>query len=219
MKKETKNENQKHLKKGPKLRDLILPNKKINFFVTTILLLGILSGSMFLMMSNETDKTSVITQIQTFFKNISTSSIDNGLALKNSFIINYIFVGSIFLLGLSMIGIIINIFLTYLKGFLVGFSIASIILTYSVQGLLASILYALFSQLLNVIIVIILSIYSIMFSINLLKIITSKKGNNRLMLKKYLVILMFCIIVSFLSSLLEVYVFPSILKVMISIYV
>ena len=219
MKKETKNENQKHLKKGPKLRNLILPNKKINFFVTTILLLGILSGAMFLMMSNETDKTSVITQIQTFFKNISTSSIDNGLALKNSFIINYIFVGSIFLLGLSMIGIIINIFLTYLKGFLVGFSIASIILTYSVKGLLASILYALFSQLLNVIIVIILSIYSIMFSINLLKIITSKKGNNRLMLKKYLVILMFCIIVSFLSSLLEVYVFPSILKVMISIYV
>ncbi len=219
MKKETKNENQKHLKKGPKSRNLILPNKKINFFVTTILLLGILSGAMFLMMSNETDKTSVITQIQTFFKNISTSSIDNGLALKNSFIINYIFVGSIFLLGLSMIGIIINIFLTYLKGFLVGFSIASIILTYSVKGLLASILYALFSQLLNVIIVIILSIYSIMFSINLLKIITSKKGNNRLMLKKYLVILMFCIIVSFLSSLLEVYVFPSILKVMISIYV
>ena len=205
------------MKKKTKLRELILPHKKINFFVSTILILGILSGAIFLMMSNETDKTSVITQIQTFFKNISTSSIDNGLALKNSFIINYIFVGSIFLLGLSMI--IINIFLTYLKGFLVGFSIASIILTYSVKGLLASILYALFSQLLNVIIVIILSIYSIMFSINLLKIITSKKGNNRLMLKKYLVILMFCIIVSFLSSLLEVYVFPSILKVMISIYV
>lgn len=210
----------KRMKNKTKLRDLILPNKKINYFIITILILGIISGSIFLMVSTETDKTSVITQIQTFFKNISTNSIDNGLALKNSLIINYLFVAAIWILGLSMIGIIINIFLTYIKGFLVGFSISSIFLTYNYKGILATLLYTFPSQILNIIVVSILSIYSIMFSKNLLQIIISKKNtNNRLMLKKYIVILMLCIILSFISSLLEVYIFPNLLKLVIKYYI
>lgn len=211
MKKSTKN--------NIKLIDLILPNKKINFFIITIILLGIISGSIFLMMSNETDKANVVTQIETFLKNISTNSIDNGLALKNSLIINYLFVGIIWILGLSMIGIIINIFLAYIKGFLVGFSIASIFLTYKTKGIIACILYTFPTQIINIIVIIILSIYSIMFSKNLLEIINSKKNNNRLMLKKYLVILIICIILSFISSLLEVYLFPNLLKLVVKYYI
>lgn len=207
------------MQKNIKLRELILPNKKINFFIITIMLLGIISGSIFLMMSSEVDKNSVITQIQDFFINVSKGSIDNGQAFKNSLIINYLFVGGIWLLGLSMIGVVVNIFLTYIKGFLVGFSIASIFLTYSYKGIVGVLFYTMLSQVLNLLVVGILSIYSIMFSYNLLKIITSKKGNNRLMLKKYLVILIFSIMISFVSSVLEVYVFPNLLKLFISIYV
>jgi len=210
----------KRIKNNTKLIDLILPNKKTNFFIITILILGILSGSIFLMISNETDKSSVITQIQTFFTNISTNDIDNGLALKNSLIINYLFMGIIWILGLSMIGVIVNIFLTYIKGFLVGFSISSIFLTYKYKGLLAVLLYTFPCQIINLIVVSLLSIYSIMFAKNLLQIITSKKNtNNRLMLKKYTVILMMCIILSFISSLLEVYVFPNLLKLVIKYYI
>ena len=212
MKKSTKNK--------IKLSDLILPNKKINFFIITIMILGIISGSIFLMISNEIDKTSVITQIENFFTNISTNSIDNGLAFKNSLIINYLFVGVIWILGLSMIGVIINIFLTYIKGFLVGFSISSIFLTYKSKGILAVLLYTFPIQIINIFVVILLSIYSIMFSKNLLEIITSKKiTNNRLMLKKYIVILMICIILSFIASLLEVYVFPNLLKLVVKYYI
>lgn len=208
------------MKKKAKLRELILPNKKINFFVSTILILGILSGAIFLMMSNEADKSSVVKQIQTFFTNISTNSIDNGLALRNSLTINYIFVGTLWILGLSMIGVLVNIFLTYIKGFLVGFSVASIFFTYGYKGILASILYTFPSQILNIIVVIVLSIYSIMFANNLFHMIFSKKNmNNRTMLKKYFVILMGCIIISFISSILEVYLFPNILKLVISFYV
>lgn len=207
-------------KNNTKLIDLILPNKRINFFIITILILGIISGSIFLMISNETDKTNVITQIETFFQNISNNSIDNGLALKNSLIINYLFVSVIWILGLSMIGVIANIFLTYIKGFLVGFSLSSIFLTYSYKGLLACLLYTFPTQIINIIVVSILSIYSIMFAKNLLQIITSKKNTNkRLILKKYSVILMICVILSFISSLLEVFIFPSILKLVIKYYI
>lgn len=208
------------MEKKKKLRDLILPSKKINFFIVTIMLLGILSGSIFLMMSNEVDKNSVIQQIQNFFMNVSKGDVDNGLAFRNSLIINYIFVGVIWILGLSMIGIIANVFLTYIKGFLVGFSVSSLFLTYGYKGILATLLYTFPSQILNIIVVMVLSIYSIMFANQLIQMIFSKKStNNRVMLKKYFVILMFSIIVSFVSSLLEVYVFPNILKLVVSVYV
>ena len=211
MKKRTKNQT--------KLKDLILPNKKINLFITTTLILGIIAGSIFLMISNETDKNNVITQIEIFFKNISTNSIDSGLALKNSLIINYLFVGIIWILGLTIIGVLINIFLTFIKGFLVGFSISSIFLTYNAKGLVAILLYTFPTQIINLIVVSILSIYSIMFSKNLIQIITGKTKNNKIMLKKYLVILMMSIILSFISSLLEAYLFPNILRLIIKYYI
>lgn len=201
------------------LKDLILPNKKINIFIITVLILGIISGSVFLVVSNETDKASVITQIETFMKNIDNNSIDNGLALRNSLIINYLFVGFIWILGLSMIGVLVNIFLTYIKGFLVGFSISSIFLTYGYKGVLSALLYTFPTQIINIIVVLLLSIYSIMFAKNLLQIIIVKKAtNNRLMLKRYFVILIMCIILSFISSLLETYVFPNILKLVVKYY-
>lgn len=200
-----------------KLIDIILPNKRINFFIITVLILGIISGSLFLMMTTDADKSSVINQIGSFFSNISTDSVDSGLAFKNSLIINYLFVFIIWSLGLSMIGVVINLFLTFLKGFLVGFSVGALFLTYSYKGVLASVLYVFLSQIFNIVVVVVLTIYSVMFSLNLFKIIT-KGGNNRLMLKRYIVILMFCIIISFISSILEVYLFPSILKLVVKYY-
>lgn len=204
--------------KKKKLWSLIFPSTKINFFSITLLMIGILSGSIFLMVSSEADKNVVITHIQNFFSNIASNNIEYGLALKNSLIINYLFVIGIWILGFSVIGIIFNIFLTYIKGFLVGFSISSIFLTYGYKGAIAVILYTFPSQILNLLVVIILTIYSIMFTLNLIKVILSKSNNQRLVLKRYLIIFIFCIIISFISSLLEVYVFPNLLKIIISIY-
>ena len=206
-------------KKKTKLSNIILPSKKINYFVITILLFGVISGSIFLIVLNDTDKSNAILQIETFISNIDGNKIDNGLALKNSLIINYIFVGLIWGLGLSIIGVIFNIFLTYIKGFIIGFSISSIFLTCKYKGILMGLLYIFPHQIINIIVVCILTIYSIMFSHNLLTIIVSKSvKKNRLMLKKYVIILVFSVIASFISSILEIYMFPNLLKVIISLY-
>jgi stage II sporulation protein M len=206
-------------KQKTKLIDIILPSKKINFFVVTILVLGLISGSIFLITLNNSDKSNTISQIQTFISNVNNSSINNGLALKNSLIINYLFVGIIWILGFSIIGIMFNIFLTYIKGFVVGFSISSMVLVYKYKALPLALLYIFPSQVLNILVVCVLTIYSIMFTLNLLKIIVTKKKNNNLILKRYFVILVFSIIISFISSILEVYLFPNLLKIIISLYV
>lgn len=207
-----------NMKKSARLREIVLPNKRINFFVMSIIILGIISGSIFLMMLSKADKDNIILQVTNFFVNVSKNNIDKGQALKNSLIINYIFVFSIWVLGFSVIGIIVNIFFTYLKGFLVGFTVSSIFLTYKYKGFLAGLIYVFPSQVINILVIVVLSIYSIMFTNNLIRIIVSKSGNNRLMFKKYCVILVFSIIFSFISSLFEVYVFPYLLKIIINIY-
>ena len=56
---------------------LILPNKKVNLFVIFIVILGIISGSLFLMVLNENDKSEVINEISTFMANINTNNINN----------------------------------------------------------------------------------------------------------------------------------------------
>ena len=206
--------------KKTKLSDIILPSKKINYFVVTILLFGVISGSIFLVILDSGDKSGTVLQIQTFISNLSNNKVDGGLALRSSLIINYIFVGLIWGLGLSIIGIIFNIFLTYIKGFVVGFSVASIFVTYNYKGILMALLYLFPHQILNVMVVCVLTIYSIMFSLNLLEIIVTKKvKKNYNMLKRYVVILLFSIIISFISSLLEVYLFPNLLKIIIDLYV
>lgn len=208
------------MKKSTNIYSLVLPNRGINIFVYSIMILGILSGSIFLMISSETDKSSVVSQIQNFFVNVGNNNINSGLALRNSLIINYIFILGIFILGFSMIGVVVGVFLLYLKGFLVGFSLSSIFLTYKYKGILAGIIYMIPSQVINILLVILITIYSIMFSRHLFRVITSKKSfSSRIMLKKYLIIFLFCIILSFISSVLEVYVFPSLLRQVIKFYV
>ena len=201
-----------------KLSDIILPSKRINYFVVTIMILGVISGSIFLISLNSTDKINTINQIQTFISNVNNNNINNGLAFRNSLITNYVFDGLIWIFGLTIIGIVFNIFLTYIKGFIVGFSVSSIILSYKYKSIPFTLLYVFPCQIFNIFVICMLTIYSIMFTKNLLYVIVSKKGNNNLMFKRYFVIFIICIMISFLSSLLEIYLFPNMLKIIINFY-
>ena len=51
-------------KKKTKLSNIILPSKKINFFVVTTLLFGIISGSIFLIILNDADKNNMIAEVE-----------------------------------------------------------------------------------------------------------------------------------------------------------
>ena len=157
---------------------LILPNKKVNLFVIFIVVLGIISGSLFLMVLNENDKSEVINEISTFMSNINTNSINSVQALKNSLISNITYILLIWILGMSIIGILINIFATYIKGFILGFSITSLIYVYGIKGLLASFIYIFPHQLLNIMAILLVFIYSVMLTKYLFIIISGDKTIN-----------------------------------------
>lgn len=203
-----------------KIISTIIPNKKINYFTFFIITLGIISGSIFLIIINQTDKTSVIEQITNFMNNINNNNINNVQALKNSLFNNFTYVMLIWILGMSIIGIIFNIFFIYIKGFVIGFSISSLIYVYGVKGILASFIYIFPHQILNIFIIIILGIYSIMFTNNLYKVILGNRNTGiRNFIKKYLYILLISIIITIISSLIETFFTPALFKLFIKLFI
>ena len=200
---------------------LILPNKKVNLFVIFIVILGIISGSLFLMVLNDNDKSEVINEISTFMANINTNNINNLNSFKNSLIEGMILIILSWILGMSIIGVIFNIFFIYMKSFTIGFSISSFILVYKYKGILSSLVYTIPSQLINILIILILGVYTLLFSKYLFKMIFLKDKTVNLgkFFKKYVLVFGICIILCVISSLCEAYLLPSLLKVMIKLFI
>lgn len=200
---------------------LILPNKKVNLFVIFIVVLGIISGSLFLMVLNENDKSEVINEISTFMTNINTNNINNLNSFKNSLIEGMILIILSCILGMSIIGVIFNIFFIYMKSFTIGFSISSFILVYKYKGILSSLVYTVPSQLINILIILILGVYTLLFSKYLFKMIFLKDKTVNLgkFFKKYVLVFGICILLCLISALCEAYLVPSLLKVMIKLFI
>lgn len=200
---------------------LILPNKKLNLFVIFIVILGIISGSLFLMVLNDNDKSEVINEISTFMANINTNNINNLNSFKNSLIEGMILIILSWILGMSIIGVIFNIFFIYMKSFTIGFSISSFILVYKYKGILSSLIYVIPSQLINILIILILGVYTLLFSKYLFKMIFLKDKTVNLgkFFKKYVLVFGICIILCLVSSLCEAYLLPSLLKVIIKLFI
>lgn len=198
-----------------RIKNIVLPDKKINYFVFSIIVIGIITGSIFFTMISNDDKTEVINLINNFLNSIKSNSFDSGLAFKNSLISNLILIVLIWIFGMSVIGLIFNIFIVYIKGFILGFSISSFIATFKLKGLVYSFAYIFPSQIINIITITVIGIYSVVFSIYLIKLVIHKKISSKNMLKKYFVIFIFAIFASIISSLWDSYVLPNILSIIL----
>ena len=199
---------------------LIIPNTRTNIIAFSVFIIGIITGSIFIMVINTNDKSLVVEHITKFFSNVNSSNYSYLDSLKNMLSLNYFYVIVIWVLGLSILGILVNIFLTYLKGFIIGFTTSSLIITYGFKSILAVILYIIPHTLINSLVIIILTIYSITFSRYLLIQIFQKKDmKTKNFMKKYLIILLIAVALTLVSSISEVYLFPFLLKLIIKLYV
>lgn len=199
---------------------LIIPNTRTNIIAFSVFIIGITTGSIFIMVINANDKSLIVEHITNFFENVNSSNYSYLDSLKNILSLNYFYVIVIWILGLSILGILVNMFLTYLKGFIIGFTTSSLIITYGFKSILAVILYIIPHTLINSLVIIILTIYSITFSRYLLIQIFQKKDmKTKNFMKKYLIILLIAVALTLVSSISEVYLFPFLLKLIIKLYV
>jgi stage II sporulation protein M len=196
------------------LYNLILPNKRINNFVLIIFIIGFISGCFFLTIISTEEKTIVANQITNFITNINNNTLNNITIFKNNLISNLIYIILLWILGLSIIGIIINVFIIYIKGFILGFTISGIILAYKIKGLLFGLIYIFPNELFKILTIIILGVYSLTLSFGIIKELLKKNNNKlRLLFKRYVIVLVLCIFIMVISSLFEAFVLPNLLNI------
>lgn len=196
-----------------KLYSKIKLNKKILVFLTIISLTALITGSLFVVFLDKSDKTLTTNYLNELISSITNSKIDYFSILTNSFISNALIIVSIWLLGISIIGIPIIIYLYFSQIFTIGFAIGSIILKYGYKGLVLSFLYLFPHNFLVIIYLIILVSYAISLSIKLIGAITKKKQLDfKNISNKYLLILGICLLLSILSTLYETFGFTYLIK-------
>ena len=192
----------------------ILKNIKENKLFTTLLIITILSillGILFPAILTTDNKELIKTSITDYFTAIDNNKIEYIKSLI-TILSNNIFVTiSIWLLGISIIGIIIIIIEVFIKGFIVGFSLTSILVTYGIKGILISIIYTI-TNILSLLVTFLLSYYAISFSIMIYKTIFKKKNYPKeIIVKRYIKIGLLALLSSIVISLIEVFIIPKVL--------
>ena len=196
-----------------KLKKELKINKRGLGFLIGISIIGFIFGCFFILIISKSDKNLVKEYINSFLKNLKTNDFNYFEMFKNTMINNLLFIIIIFLLGMSVIGIPINIFYYFFKSFVIGFTMVSFILTYKIKGCLFAFLYVIPHNLINIMIFTILVYYSINFSILLIYSITKKKSINfKTIINKYIKVFIITLIIIMITGIYESLVLPNIMK-------
>ena len=176
--------------------------------------MGLIFGIVFSLIISKSDKLVVDDGVISFFTIIKNNDYSRGLVLKESLISNGLYLFLVWFLGISIIGIPVIVFMLFLRGFILGFSIGSIIRIYGYKGIVGGLLYLFPHNILSLVISALLSFYALSFSIRLFKFLFLHDNINfKFIMKKYIKILVICLFAFVFCSLMEVYLSPIILNI------
>lgn len=203
-------------KEMDKLKNKLGMNRKIFYFLIILFIIGIAFGSALIVIMNKPDQTLVTNYLNDFFSHVKGNGLNYSSALFQSIVSNLLFVVGIWLLGISVVGLPIMLFMYFSKAFVLGFTIASMIQNFSWKGILYALFYTFPHQILGMIIYTFLLMYAMSLSISLIKAFTKKKTIDfRKIMNRYLFVLAISIIGSVAVSLLEVFLMPFLIRLVI----
>lgn len=211
MRMHLKNKKLKLKRIRPKIK---FTSKNLFIFLVSLFLVALLSGIIFFFLLNSSDKLSSTTDITSYFK------IKNNLnyvhLLKNSFLGNTFNIFLIWVLGLSVIGVLLIIVIYFFHGFSLGFSIAAIFSKYGFKGIFGTFTYLFPSKICYLIILFFTSFFAIKISYKLIKLCFGGEDiNMRKEMNTYFKLLLFSFISAILISLLEVFIDPFFIKLFV----
>lgn len=191
-----------------KTKNNILKQKKLYLFLIGLMVTGLIAGILFWFVISKEDKLLVTKNLTDFFSCIKEgNSINYGASLLNSVVTSLIYVILIWLLGISIIGLPIILVMMATKSFIVGFSIAGIISSYGLKGIVGALVYVFPHQIVFLLLLILLGFYASAFCIKLFKYLFLKQMINfKEAMRKYLKILGISCLSGVVISLFETFI-------------
>ena len=197
------------------LNETIKKEKNILIFILITFFLGLILGSLFINFITEDDKKLLVEQLELFLSNVKNLTKDVfGIKVFSEEILNNGFqLFIIFVLGISMIGLPVVIIIMFFKGFMLGTTLATIILKYQFKGIIGSFLYVLPCYIFNIIIYIFISFFAVHASIKFLKALFKKDNLNfKSFFGRYLLSFIISMFLMIIVCLLDAYLTPVLLK-------
>ena len=200
-------------KQMDKLKKKTTSNKKIIVFLVGLFLIGLIAGSIFITIISKSDQALVKEYIKEFVNKADKNKLNYLEALKNASLSNGLFIVIVWLLGFSIIGIPIVIFMYFSKAFILGFSLSSFILQYKFKGLLLALIYFFPHHVVNILAYTLIMIYSLKISFILINSIIKKKTISfKAIMNRYLIFFAVSIGMVIVASLYECFVVPFLIK-------
>lgn len=188
--------------------------RKLLVILVACSLISFILGVLFISLLSDSNQELIKQSVGDYFVGISTEKISYLKDLYSVMTSNLIMGIFIWVIGISIIGILIVSGILFFKSFLVGFSFCSIIYTYGFKGVLIGFIY-IFPEIINLFITFVLVYYSICFSVLLFNYLFRKKEYNKnVVVKRYLKLLVVVIGLLIVSSLISVFVIPNVLKIL-----
>lgn len=199
-----------------KLKNKIKINKNLFVFLLVLVIVGLAAGAVFSSILSSNDKNMVGEYLNNFFINVKNNQLNYNVSLINTLFFNLGFSLIIWLLGISVIGFIFILVFLFIKAFMLGFSIGSIILNFRFKGVLLALGYIIPHQVINILIYILISSYALIVSYRLISSFKGKKTFDfKSIMNQYFYILTFSLIILLFTSLYEVYIVPKIMKLFV----
>lgn len=187
-----------------------LNNKNLIIFLISLFIISFIIGSIFYKYLNNNDKELIKNSIDSYFILSNTSYLES---FKDIFLEAIFNIFKIWLLGISVIGIIVVLFIYFSEGFSTGFTVFSMIKTYNMKGLLSSICFLFPSRIVYLLVFFCICFFAIKISYKIIILLFFKKDiNMEYEMKRYFKVLILCILFSFIYSILETFISPFMIK-------
>ena len=197
------------------LNETIKKEKYLLRFNIIIFIIGLVLGTIFINFITSEDKELLKEQLSTFISNIKILSpnIYGFNTFLSDLFSNLLELSIIFILGISMIGILFIIFYLFFKGFMLGVSMSTFIISYGFKGIVGMILYIIPFYIFSILIYFFISFFAIDASIKFIKALIKKdKLNFKTFFGKYLLSYLISILLIIIYCLGNSFIMPLLLK-------
>ncbi|MGI6425597.1 MAG: stage II sporulation protein M [Tepidanaerobacteraceae bacterium] len=183
-------------------------------FLTIILIIGIIIGSITVNMISQIQVENILSFINGFLANINNLSVDRHFVFYVSLSNNLKTALILILLGFSIIGFPFILALISFRGFVLGFTVGFLIKQMGTKGIILSVLSILPQNLIILPCIISIGVASLTFALTIIKSKMKNYQENYLQLVTgYLLLNLFFSIILVMAGLIEGYISPVFIKV------
>jgi stage II sporulation protein M len=192
-------------------------HSSIFLFIVILFLMGVIFGAIVVNSMSITQKEDLFYYLSQFFGQIQNGKVAvNNDLFAQSFLHNSKFIGLIWILGISIIGLPVILIVLFIKGLVVGFTVGFLVSQLGLKGFMLAFVSILPQNLIIIPVFIMMAALSVIFSLRMIKKQFFKKYGHPILpfFKNYIITLVLAVVLISAASGVEAYVSPWLMKTM-----